>query len=150
MGSDVVMNLLVLFSQHLHLLQRVEYLPVPQFSQATMSGKTKEDLRGEHVAALMITSGVDAGKSLMLTEGDNTVGRGPSSSVELSDDSVSREHAVIRCRDGKLSVFDLGSTAGTSVDGQNISGIRLNNGDVISMGRSEFTLMARTPQVVGV
>lgn len=70
--------------------------------------------------------------------------------MELSDDSVSREHAVIRCHDGKLSVFDLGSTAGTSIDGQNIGGIRLNNGDVISMGRSEFTLMARTPQAVGV
>ena len=101
------MNLLVLFSQHLHLLQRVEYLPVPQFSQATMSGKTKEGLTGEHVAALMITSGVDAGKSLMLAGGDNTIGRGSSCSVELSDDSVSRKHAVIRCRDGKLSVFDL-------------------------------------------
>ena len=104
----------------------------------------------DHVAALMVTSGVDAGRSLMLTEGDNTIGRGPSCSVELSDDSVSREHAVIRCRDGKLSVFDLGSTAGTSVDGQNIGGIRLNNGDVISMGRSEFTVMSRTPQAVGV
>ena len=146
----MVMNLLVLFSQHLHLLQRVEYLPVPQFSQATMSGKTKEGLTGEHVAALMITSGVDAGKSLMLAGGDNTIGRGSSCSVELSDDSVSRKHAVIRCRDGKLSVFDLGSTAGTSIDGQNIAGIRLNNGDVISMGRSEFTVMARTPQVAGV
>ena len=98
----------------------------------------------------MVTSGVDAGKSLMLTEGDNTVGRGPSCSVKLSDDSVSREHAVIRCRDGKLSVFDLGSTAGTFIDGQNIGGIRLDNGDVISMGRSEFTVMARTPQVAGV
>ena len=121
-----------------------------QFAQATMSGNTMKDLRGEHVAALMVTSGVDAGKSLMLTEGDNTIGRGPSCSVGLSDDSVSREHAVIRCRDGKLSVFDLGSTAGTFIDGQNIGGIRLNNGDVISMGRSEFTLMARTPQAVGV
>ena len=121
-----------------------------QFAQATMSGKTKVDLRGEHVAALMVTSGIDAGKSLMLTEGDNTIGRGPSCSVGLSDDSVSREHAVIRCRDGKLSVFDLGSTAGTFIDGQNIGGIRLNNGDVISMGRSEFTVMARTPQAVGV
>ena len=121
-----------------------------QFAQATMSGKTKLDLRGEHVAALMITSGMDAGKSLMLTEGDNTLGRGPSCSVGLSDDSVSREHAVIRCRDGKLSVFDLGSTAGTSIDGQNIGGIRLNNGDVISMGRSEFTMMAAKAQPVGV
>ena len=121
-----------------------------QFARATMSGNTKVDLRGDHVAALMITSGVDAGKSLMLTEGDNTIGRGPSCSVGLSDDSVSREHAMIRCRDGKLSVFDLGSTAGTSIDGQNIGCIRLNNGDVISMGRSEFTVMARTPQVAGV
>ena len=121
-----------------------------QFAQATVSGNTMVERRGEQVGVLVVKSGVDAGKSFMLTEDDNTIGRGPSCSGELSDDSVSREHAVIRCRDGKLSVFDLGSTAGTFIDGQNIGGIRLNNGDVISMGRSEFTVMARAPQVVEV
>ena len=121
-----------------------------QFDQATMSGKTMVDRKGEHVAVLMVTSGRDAGNSFMLSEGENSIGRGGDSNVSLNDDSVSREHAMIRCQDGKLSVFDLGSTSGTSVDGQRIGGLKVSNGDVISMGRSEFTMMARAPQPVGV
>jgi len=57
---------------------------------------------------------------------------------------------MIRCQGGKISVYDLGSTSGTSVDGQRTDGLKVNNGDVVSMGRSEFTMMSRTPQPVGV
>ena len=120
-----------------------------QFNQATMSGRTMVDQRGEHAAVLMSTSGRDAGRTFILLEGENTIGRGGSCGIDLSDDSASREHAMIRCEGGKLSVFDLGSTSGTSVDGQGIGGLTVNNGDVISMGRSEFTVMAPTAQPVG-
>ena len=121
-----------------------------QFDQATMSGKTMVDRKGEHVAALMVTSGQDAGKSFMLSAGENSVGRGGNASVCLNDGSVSREHAMIRCQGGKLYIFDLGSTSGTWADGQRIGGLKVNNSDVISMGRSEFTVMSRAPQPVGV
>jgi len=121
-----------------------------QFNQTTMSGRTMVDQRGEHAAVLMSTSGRDAGRTFILLEGENTIGRGGSCGIDLSDDSVSREHAMIRCDGGKLSVFDLGSTSGTSVDGQGIGGLTVNNGDVISMGRSEFTVMAAAAQPVGV
>ena len=121
-----------------------------QFEQATMSGKTMVDRKGEHVAALMVTSGKDSGKSFMLSEGENSVGRGSNSTVTLTDDSVSREHAMIRCIGGHLSVVDLGSTSGTWADSERIGGLKVENGDVITMGRSEFTVMSRAPQPVGV
>jgi pSer/pThr/pTyr-binding forkhead associated (FHA) protein len=121
-----------------------------QFDQATMSGKTMVDRKGEHVAALMIISGKDSGKSFMLSEGENSVGRDSNSTVTLTDDSVSREHAMIRCMGGHVSVIDLGSTTGTWADGEKMGGVKVENGDVISMGRSEFTVMSRAPQPVGV
>ena len=98
----------------------------------------------------MVKSGVDAEKSFMLSDGDNAIGRGNDAAINLSDESVSRQHAVIRCQDGKLTVFDVGSTSGTALNGQSIGGHLISNGDVISMGRSEFTMMAAKAQPVGV
>jgi pSer/pThr/pTyr-binding forkhead associated (FHA) protein len=121
-----------------------------QFAQATMSGNTMVDRRGEQVGVLVVKSGVDAGKSFMLSEGDNSIGRGNDAAINLSDESVSRQHAVIRCQDGKLSLFDVGSRSGTALNGQSIGGRLINNGDVISIGRSEFTMMAAKPEPVGV
>ena len=76
--------------------------------------------------------------SFMLSAGDNTIGRSDGSSVRLTDESVSRQHAVIRCQNGKLSLFDVGSRSGTALNGQSIGGRLINNGDVISIGRSEY------------
>ena len=131
-------------------LRVVEIDNPQQFDQATLSGRTMTDRKGERAAVLMVTSGRDAGKSFMLVDGENKIGRSGDCSVSLNDDSVSREHAMVRCHDGKISVYDLGSTSGTWVDGQRIDGYKVNNGDVISMGRSEFTMMSRAPQPVGV
>ena len=121
-----------------------------QFAQATMSGNTMTDRRGEQVGVLVVKSGVDAGKSFMLSEGDNTIGRGNGPTINLSDESVSRQHAVIRCQNGKLTLFDVGSSSGTALNGQSIGGHLITNGDVISVGRSEFTMMASKAQPVGV
>ena len=121
-----------------------------QFKQATMSGRTMVDQRGEHAAVLMGISGRDAGRTFILLDGENSIGRSANCGIDLSDDTVSREHAMVRCEGGKLSVFDLGSTSGTSVDGQRVNGLAVDNGDVIRMGRSEFTVMAPTLQPVGV
>ena len=65
-------------------------------------------------------------------------------------ESVSRRHAVIRCHNGKLSLFDVGSRTGTELNGKTLGGHTLNNGDVITIGRSEFTMMAPKSQPVGV
>ena len=56
----------------------------------------------------------------------------------------SKEPAVVRCRNGKLALFDLGSTGGTELDGRSIRGNLLQNGDMIEMGRSKVILMANS------
>jgi len=47
---------------------------------------------------------------------------------------VSRSHAQLRLRFGHYVVYDLGSTAGTFVNGQRIEECVLRPGDVISLG----------------
>ena len=121
-----------------------------QFAQAGDMSQTLPDTRGEKVPALVVTSGRDAGKSYILRQGDNVIGRGNESQVALSDDSVSRRHAVIRCQNDKMTLLDIGSTGGTVVNGQQIGGHELDHGDVLSIGRSEFTMMAPKAQAVAV
>jgi pSer/pThr/pTyr-binding forkhead associated (FHA) protein len=113
-----------------------------QFADATMSGRTMVDRSGEKVGALVVVSGVDAGKSYLLCQGENSVGRQSGSDITINDDSVSREHAVLRCQDGKVILHDVGSTSGTLLNGQRIGGIAIKPGDVVSVGRTELTVMA--------
>jgi len=147
-GARVELNSVIKVGEtELSLLQ--VYNP-KQFAQATMSGNTMVDRRGEQVGVLVVKSGVDAGESFMLSEGDNPIGRGNDAAINLSDESVSRQHAVIRCQDGKLTLFDVGSRSGTALNGQSIGGHFITNGGVINIGRSEFTMMAAKPEPVGV
>jgi predicted component of type VI protein secretion system len=57
--------------------------------------------------------------------------------VVLSDPEVSRRHAAIRQLDGGLAIEDLGSTNGTFVNGQRISGIvGIGEGDEVKCGNT--------------
>ena len=90
---------------------------------------------------LVVQSGTDAGKSFALVPGDNLIGREPGITVELSDNTVSRRHAMIRSEQGRQVVFDLGSRTGTQVDGESISGHRLSAAETITLGTTEIVLM---------
>ncbi len=69
--------------------------------------------------------------------GEMTVGRDPASTVVLGDPSVSRRHARISA-DGS-SVEDLGSLAGTYVDGVRVTGrARLRDGARLRLGDTEL------------
>jgi hypothetical protein len=61
------------------------------------------------------------------------LGRLASNDLVLDDPRISRRHAQIRLIDGLFSIYDLGSTGGTFVNGQPVSSRVLNPGDVISL-----------------
>jgi pSer/pThr/pTyr-binding forkhead associated (FHA) protein len=69
-------------------------------------------------------------------EGDQlTIGRDASNGVAINDAEVSRKHSRLSFQGGKYVVEDLGSTNGTFVNGQRLSGpVVLKPGDVVSLG----------------
>ena len=91
--------------------------------------------------SLVAQSGPDAGKSFLLTSAQNMIGRDPSAEVTLSDPTVSNHHAVIRVDEDRTSIADLGSEAGTQVDGEPVQGISISIGERVVIGQSEFILM---------
>jgi pSer/pThr/pTyr-binding forkhead associated (FHA) protein len=63
------------------------------------------------------------------------VGKLSTSHLRLDDDSVSRMHAVIEVTGpGDVSIIDLGSTAGTHVNGQKVNKAKLQSGDTVVLG----------------
>ncbi|HEX3998586.1 MAG TPA: GGDEF domain-containing protein [Pirellulales bacterium] len=70
------------------------------------------------------------------------IGRDPSSSLELADDSVSRSHATLECLDGEFVLSDLGSTNGTYVNERRIDSQRLCPGDRVRFGNQIFKFLS--------
>lgn len=64
-----------------------------------------------------------------------TFGRKPSCDVQINDQGVSKEHAVVLTVGNDQILEDLGSTNGTLVNGQKVQRHILQNGDVIELGR---------------
>lgn len=74
------------------------------------------------------------GRSYALAGATLTIGRGPDNDVVLDDRRVSRRHAEIRLRLGRHTLYDLGSTNGTFVNGRRVSEVVLSDGDRVILG----------------
>ena len=84
---------------------------------------------------LVMRSGPTPGTVYPL-EGDQiTVGRDSSNNIVINDAEVSRRHARLNFQGGKYVIEDLGSTNGSFVNGQRLSGpYVLKSGDVVGFG----------------
>ncbi|HEY2601040.1 MAG TPA: FHA domain-containing protein [Thermoleophilaceae bacterium] len=72
-----------------------------------------------------------------------TLGRSPTCDCVLSDDTVSRQHACLRHRDGSWFLSDLRSTNGTLVNGWRVVGeVEVHPGDRVSFGGISYRLGA--------
>ncbi|MEM8936391.1 MAG: trypsin-like peptidase domain-containing protein [Pseudomonadota bacterium] len=79
-----------------------------------------------------------------LETGAVMIGREPSDrSLAIKDDSVSRQHAVLRMRGGRLKISDENSTNGTFVRGRRLEAgeeAGLSDGDAVTLGEVAFTV----------
>lgn len=63
------------------------------------------------------------------------LGRAPTASVRLDDESVSKEHARLSHTDNRFLIEDLGSSNGTFVNGRRVHGrAEIRPGDLIRLG----------------
>ena len=93
---------------------------------------------------LVIVEGREAGRELPV--GSTTlVGRDPGADLVISDSEVSSRHASFAPADGGITVEDLGSTNGTFVNGQRVTGSQpLRAGDRIQFGGTIVEVRAPT------
>jgi hypothetical protein len=76
---------------------------------------------------------IDGTRHFPLDRAVINIGRRLDNQLILENPHVSRTHAQLRVRDGRFVLFDLGSTAGTRVNGRPIKQHILQPGDVVAM-----------------
>jgi len=80
-------------------------------------------------------------REIVLTEGENILGRGAESVERLDRDTVSRRHARVVIAGGTVTIEDLGSKNGTYLHGQPVEAASpLADGDQIWLGSVPLTL----------
>ncbi len=103
----------------------------------------KETTQSRHIVGDSSTPLNDTRQaSLLLNEGRQavlegsliTLGRQHDNQIVFDNPSVSRHHAQIRRRFSRFVLFDLGSSGGTKVNGQPVTEVILQQGDVLTLG----------------
>ena len=89
---------------------------------------------------LIVVEGPDQGRSFALTA-QSVIGRDPTATVHLTDEEVSRRHAIMTVGEGQITIEDLGSFNGTHTDaGEITQETALRMGDRIRVGQSVLEL----------
>jgi two-component system cell cycle response regulator len=93
----------------------------------------------EQPACLILIRGSPQGHRYFITADEMIIGREPSSDISIQDPSISRRHArVVRGPNG-VTIEDLGSSNGTSINGKRIEAgtvVDLTKEDLIKLGNS--------------
>jgi pSer/pThr/pTyr-binding forkhead associated (FHA) protein len=93
---------------------------------------------------LFVLEGPDRGRSFSLGA-QSVIGRDPTAAVNLTDEEVSRRHALIIVGEGQATIEDLGSSNGTFTDAGEVEHeLPVGPGDRIRVGQTVLEL--RTPQ----
>jgi predicted Zn finger-like uncharacterized protein len=91
--------------------------------------------------SLAVIAGSQAGSVFPITKPRVDLGRGSAADVQIKDSEVSRKHAMLEVRGGKVMLVDLGATNGTWVDGERAAEAEIAN-------QGEFTLGSTTLMLI--
>jgi hypothetical protein len=113
--------------------------PAPAVAAAPVAAAAAAPVLHGAPATIVLPSG----QRLAVTAQALTIGRLPECTVVLNDPNVSRRHAEVRRGLHGTTVVDLGSTNGTKVNGQRITGeLTLAAGDIITVGNTHLRFEA--------
>lgn len=107
--------------------------PTPQRKTMRLSEK-----RPPAVGWLVDIDGAQKGEDFRLVEGKVSLGASPACDIRLDNEFASEVHASLRYDDGTYSLTDLDSTNGTSVNGEPITRVELDDGDHVRIGDTTY------------
>jgi len=87
------------------------------------------------MAEIVVISGPDEGRTFVLGS-RCVIGRHRECDLYINDDTISRRHAVIICEKDGYYIEDLGSSNGTSVNGKEVTRVKLSHRDAIKLSHS--------------
>ena len=93
---------------------------------------------GKLKASLIVLHGPDEGRIFQVNGDAVDVGRDTSCRIRLSDSQISRRHIELLHDKNGLTLHDLSSRNGTSVNGRPVNKIILNDGDLIRIGQTSM------------
>jgi two-component system cell cycle response regulator len=106
---------------------------------------SKADLQpAEREACLVVINGLDLGKRYALDHASITIGRSSKNDIQIDEDSISRNHAMLVNNGTGYVARDLGSTNGTYVNDIQIKEQNLADGNQIRVGRTIFKFLMGT------
>jgi pSer/pThr/pTyr-binding forkhead associated (FHA) protein len=118
--------------------------PAPRPAPSVAPPEAKRAKRQPHSGsprALLVTQGSLTGTSLPLRESGTLIGRNPECALVLDDDFASGRHARIFQRDGAWFVEDLGSTNGTFLGTERLTGpVGVEAGSTLRIGKTVIEL----------
>ncbi|MGK5088589.1 GGDEF domain-containing protein [Bdellovibrionota bacterium FG-2] len=91
----------------------------------------------EQEACLIIIRGTPQGHRFFLTQNEMFIGRDPAADISLSDQSISRKHARIEKKTGKVILTDLGSSNGSFINDKRVTAntpMTLAKEDMVKLG----------------
>ena len=90
---------------------------------------------------LLVTAGPLEGREYVISKFPYTIGSGLSNDLSIADPTVSRRHCEIVCDErGTLTINDLGSTNGTSIEGVKVSSAKLGPNTEVQLGRTRLVV----------
>jgi diguanylate cyclase (GGDEF)-like protein len=93
----------------------------------------------EQPACLILIRGTPQGHRFFITEDQMTIGRDPSADLCVADQSISRKHARVTRTEHGVTLEDLGSSNGTSVNGK-----RLEAGNVVTLAKEDLVKLGNS------
>ncbi len=94
-------------------------------------------IQGNDSFRLIVRRGPQPNKVYELNEDIETLGRDITNNITINDPEVSRHHLRLTRGAGGYTLEDLGSTNGTFVNGQRLTGARpLRSGDMVGLGET--------------
>jgi diguanylate cyclase (GGDEF)-like protein len=107
---------------------------------------TSEHSPSEHTGLLQVIRGEELGREFALKPGNNILGRLKECEIQIVDKSISRRHAQIVCNpdappEHRYVIYDLKSTNGVRVNGEEIHSCALRDGDRVQLGAAVCKFM---------